>query len=165
MNQNQTMTTTESITSAARDAGQITRFILAEIGLSGRRTKKNIAGLTESEIAALPPGTVTTLAYGGASVMHDMTMPVADAIAAGYTLDDVRRAVRETETTTGNAPSILVKRHRKLTEAELAKARKGYVSEAVADEYAHPDKVWSCDVDLAEIEPTDTITIHYPYVG
>lgn len=141
---------------------KVTQYILSQIGLQGSRKKTNIAGWAQSEIDALPAGTKTTVAYAGPRELSEMSMPVGDVLAAGFSAADIARAIEETDKA---SPSILVRRLRTLTAEELAAHRKGYISPEVAEQYWPADQVCQCSVDVADLKPDDVVVLHYLQIG
>lgn len=142
------------------DKMSCTQYILSQIGLKGSRTCRNVSGWTSSEISMLPAGTRTVVAPGGGADIPDLMMPVADILAAGYTVPEIIEATQESK-----VPELRVRRKRKLTPEELVKARSVYVSETAADQYVHPDQVRLCDVAIEDIQMTDVVVVHYRHVG
>lgn len=141
---------------------EITQYILGQIGIRGCRQKINVAGWSQSAIDALPAGTKTTVAYGGGAVISELSMPVADVLAAGFQVSDIAQAIKDTDE---SSPSILVRRLRTLTDEELAMARRGYVSPEIASQYWPADKVFQCPVDIADLHSDDVVILHYPCFG
>ena len=140
----------------------ITQYILSQIGLRGCRAKTNVAGWTSDEIAKLPAGTPTVVSYGGSARMPDMSMPVADVLAVGYSVSDIARSIKETAET---SPSILVRRNRALTAEELAKHRSNYISPEVAAEYWPTNQIVQCEVEIGDLRPDDVVVVHYLQIG
>ena len=141
---------------------KVTEYILSQIGLKGCRAKTNIAGWTQAEIAALPAGTPTVVSYGCAGRVLDMSMPVADVLAAGYSVSDIARSIKETAET---SPSILVRRNRALTAEELAKHRSNYISPEAAAEYWPTNQIVQCAVGIGDLRPDDVVIVHYTHIG
>lgn len=94
----------------------------------------------------------------------DFNLPVSDALAAGFSLAEIKRSIGRA--TPNGGPIIVLQRHRPMTAEEAQRGAKGYISPEVAAEYGFEDgRIWAYPVEADNILQTDRIAAHYQHIG